>query len=116
MGDDAAGAGEAAARALDLFREHQERGGEAYALRLLGDVEAWRGDAERARLRVGESYDLAERLEMKPLAARCRLWLATARPPDREPGVDTSARLAAVRDLEAMGMDHWARPAGAGPW
>ena len=70
-------AGEAAARALDLFRTQRERGNEAHALALFADV-AWRrafgdfGDAERA---YEQAVALAEELGMLPLAARCRLGL-----------------------------------------
>jgi tetratricopeptide (TPR) repeat protein len=65
-----------ASRALALFREHKEHGGEAYALRLLGDVEGRRGDAARGRDLVTQAARLAQDLGMKPLAARCAASLS----------------------------------------
>jgi class 3 adenylate cyclase/tetratricopeptide (TPR) repeat protein len=68
-------AADAAASALGLFRRQRERGHEASALRLLGDIAGQIGsdDAEG-------SYDaaraLARELGMRPLAARCEAGLA----------------------------------------
>ena len=56
-------------RALDLARTHKERGHEAWALRLRGDV-AGRGDraeADGALESLGQALALAEELEMRPL-------------------------------------------------
>jgi tetratricopeptide (TPR) repeat protein len=64
-------------RALVLSREHNERGYEAWALRLLADVasRADPPDLEEAENKYGEAMALAERLEMLPLVARCQLEL-----------------------------------------
>jgi tetratricopeptide (TPR) repeat protein len=66
-----------AARALELARTHKERGYEAYALRALGEVSAQ--DERLGRGQAGGHYSLAleiaETLQMRPLAARCRLGL-----------------------------------------
>jgi DNA-binding NtrC family response regulator/tetratricopeptide (TPR) repeat protein len=64
-------------RALALSREHNERGYEAWALRLLADVasRADPPDLEEAENKYGEAMALAERLEMLPLVARCQLEL-----------------------------------------
>jgi tetratricopeptide (TPR) repeat protein len=64
-------------RALELCREHKERGYEAWALRLLGDIAAQAAPLEReeAEARYREALELAERLGMRPLAARCYLGL-----------------------------------------
>ncbi len=64
-------------RALELCREHKERGYEAWVLRLLGDIAAQAAPLEReeAEARYREALELAERLGMRPLAARCHLGL-----------------------------------------
>jgi tetratricopeptide (TPR) repeat protein len=112
LADQASAAADAASRALALFREHKERSGEAYALRLLGEVEGRRGDAGGAKLLVVQGYSLAQDLGMKPLAARCQLWLGLLRTPGG-PGPDAATHLAAsAQALGKLGMDYWARPSG----
>ena len=68
-----------AERTLALAREHQERGHQAYALRLLGEIAARREPPERDQ--AGDYYRqalaLAEELGMRPLAAHCHLGLGT---------------------------------------
>lgn len=68
---------ELARRALDLAREHQERGHEAWALRLLAEIASRRdppaiGEAEAF---FAESIALAKQLGMRPLLAWCFLGL-----------------------------------------
>jgi len=65
--------------ALALGREHGERGNQAYALRLLGDISAHRGppDSEQAEAHYLQALALAGELGMRPLAAHCRLGLGT---------------------------------------
>ena len=62
-------------RALDLARRHGQRGHEAHALRLLGEVEALgiAAEAEAAKAHYADAINLAERLGMRPLAAHCHL-------------------------------------------
>jgi tetratricopeptide (TPR) repeat protein len=68
-----------AERALVLAREHQERGHEAYALRLLGEIAAQREPP--AGDQAGEYYHqalaLADELGMRPLQAHCHRGLGT---------------------------------------
>jgi len=68
-----------AERALVLAREHQERGNQAYALRLLGDITARRGppEVEQAEAHYQYALALAEELGMRPLQAHCHLSLGT---------------------------------------
>jgi DNA-binding SARP family transcriptional activator/ABC-type cobalamin/Fe3+-siderophores transport system ATPase subunit len=73
--DDAAAA---ATRALDLARRHKERGVEAWAHRLLGQIAARRdasGSAE-AEAHYRNALGLADVLGMRPLHAHCILELA----------------------------------------
>jgi len=68
-----------AERALALAREHHERGNEAYALRLLGEIAARREPSQRdqAQARYRQALALAEELGMRPLVAHCHLALGT---------------------------------------
>jgi class 3 adenylate cyclase/tetratricopeptide (TPR) repeat protein len=68
-----------AERALALARGHQERGNQAYALRLLGDLAARRDplDAEQAEARYQQALTLTDELGMRPLQAHCHLSLGT---------------------------------------
>src|SRR2546425_8812542 len=68
-----------AERAMALAREHQKRGNEAYALRLLGDIAAHRDPPEST---LAESFyqqflALANELGMRPLLAHCHRGLGT---------------------------------------
>jgi len=64
---------------LALAREHGERGHEAWALRLLGEIAAQpeASDAKEAERYYREAATLAGELGMRPLLARCRLELGT---------------------------------------
>jgi class 3 adenylate cyclase/tetratricopeptide (TPR) repeat protein len=64
-------------RALDLARTHKERGHEAWALHLLGDITAAsdRPQTDRALDYYARSLALAEELKMRPLVARLHLGL-----------------------------------------
>jgi sugar phosphate isomerase/epimerase len=66
-----------AVHALDLAREHKERGWEAYALRLLGDITARREplQGEQAEEHYRRALALAGELGMRPLIAHCHLGL-----------------------------------------
>ena len=68
-----------AARALDLARTYQERGYEAYALRLLGEIALHRHppEVEEAEASYRQALALAEELGMRPLQAHCHLGLGT---------------------------------------
>ena len=68
-----------AERALALARAHQERGHQAYALRLLGDIAARREPPEsvQAEDHYQQALALAEELGMRPLVAHCHRGLGT---------------------------------------
>ena len=98
-----------AERALALTREHQERGNQAYALRLLGDIAAQREPPEAALAEdhYRQALTLAEELGMRPLQAHCHLGLGTlyAKTGQRE---QARTELAAALDLyRAMDMTFW---------
>jgi class 3 adenylate cyclase/tetratricopeptide (TPR) repeat protein len=77
LGDRLDDAHAAAARGLRLARERGERGREADALRLLGDVAAHRErlDFKAADGHYLQAQALASELGMRPLAAHCHLGL-----------------------------------------
>jgi tetratricopeptide (TPR) repeat protein len=58
---------------------HQERGHQAYALRLLGNIAARREppEAAQAEAHYRQALALAEELGMRPLQAHCHLSLGT---------------------------------------
>jgi tetratricopeptide (TPR) repeat protein len=92
-------------RALQLCREHKERGYEAWALRLLGDIAAQSDSLSRsqAEARYRDALTLAERLGMRPLVARCQLSLGrlAERVGDRLAADSQLARAAALcRELD----------------
>jgi class 3 adenylate cyclase/tetratricopeptide (TPR) repeat protein len=68
-----------AERALTLARERQERGHEAYAWRLLGEIAAQREPpgVESTAAAYQQALALAETLGMRPLQAHCRRGLGT---------------------------------------
>jgi tetratricopeptide (TPR) repeat protein len=68
-----------AQRALAHAREHKERGHEAHALRLLGEIAAQchPPDVTQAAAHYHQTLVLAEALGMRPLQAHCHRGLGT---------------------------------------
>jgi tetratricopeptide (TPR) repeat protein len=98
-----------AERALAHAREHQERGNQAYALRLLGDIAARRDplEVEQAESHYREALALAEELGMRPLVAHCHLGIGKlyAKIGQRE---QARAELSPAIELyRAMDMTFW---------
>jgi tetratricopeptide (TPR) repeat protein len=90
-------------------RAYQERGYQAYALRLLGDIAARRKppQSEQAAEYYRQAFALAEELGMRPLMAHCHLGFGTLY---AQSGHRAAARteLAAAVDLyRAMEMTLW---------
>ena len=75
-------AGELACEALERARAHKERGHEAWALRLLGEIAARRDPLDVAATadRYGQALGLATELGMRPLMAHCHLGLGKLSP------------------------------------
>ena len=76
-----------AERALTLAREYQERGHQAYALRLLGEIAAHRDppESELAEAHYRQALALAEELGMRPLAGALPPGLGTLYATDGPP-------------------------------
>ena len=68
---------ELAARALEFFRAHKERGHQAWALKILGDIHSHKDPPEvkQAEACYREALALASELGMHPLLAQCHLGL-----------------------------------------
>jgi tetratricopeptide (TPR) repeat protein len=66
-----------AARALDFARQYDERGNQAWALRVLGEVGSRRVplQSEKAEDDYRQALALAEEFGMRPLVAHCHLGL-----------------------------------------
>jgi tetratricopeptide (TPR) repeat protein len=102
-------AAQLAGRALDLSRDHKERGYQAWALRLLGEIAAHQAlpEIEPAAHHYRQALALAEELGMRPLVAHCHLGLGTlyAKTGQRE---QARAELStAIEMYRAMEMTFW---------
>jgi class 3 adenylate cyclase/tetratricopeptide (TPR) repeat protein len=98
-----------AERTLALARAHQERGNEAYALRLLGEIAARRDPptVEQAEVHYQQALTLAEELCMRPLLAHCHLGLGTLYARSGRPEQACAALSAAVKLYRAIEMTFW---------
>ena len=96
-------------RALELAQAHKERGHEAWALRLQGDIAARgsRTDTDAARECYARALALAEELRMRPLVARTHLSLGQlyARGGDQDRSQEHLAM--ALRLLREMDIRFW---------
>jgi len=102
-------------RGLTLARERTERSHEAWALRLLADIDGRADDlaAGAAERRYRDAMTLAEQLDMRPLVAHCHLGLGklSRRAGKRE---QAQAHLATATTLyREMGMTYWLEKAQA---
>jgi DNA-binding NtrC family response regulator/tetratricopeptide (TPR) repeat protein/class 3 adenylate cyclase len=97
-----------AERLLALARDRKERGNQAWALWLLGEVAAQRQppDAEQAETHYRQALTLAEELGMRPLQAHCHHGLGTLYTTGRleQARMELSAAMALYR---AMEMTFW---------
>jgi tetratricopeptide (TPR) repeat protein len=106
-----------AKRTLALAGAHQERGNEAYALRLLGEISARRQlpEHDQADAFYRRALALAEELGMRPLVAHChvglgKLYATVGR------RAEASAELSVARNLyQTMEMTYWLPQAEAAP-
>jgi tetratricopeptide (TPR) repeat protein len=98
-----------AEQALAFTRAHQERGHEAYTLRLLGDIATRREppEHEQAEAYYRQALALADELGMRPLAAHCHLGLGTLYGHVRRREQACSELSAAITLYRAMEMTFW---------
>jgi tetratricopeptide (TPR) repeat protein len=98
-----------AERALALAHAHHERGNQAYALRLLGDIAARRDppESESAAAYYRQALALVEELGMCPLQAHCHLGLGSLYIQTGRPEPARAALNAAIGLYHAMDMTFW---------
>ena len=98
-----------AEQALTRAREHQERGHEAYALRLLGAIAARRGprEVEQAEAHYRKALALAKELGMRPLVAHCHRGLGTLYAKTGQQKQACVALAAAIDLYRTMDMTFW---------
>jgi tetratricopeptide (TPR) repeat protein len=98
-----------AERLLALSRDRKERGNQAWALWLLGEIAAQRHppDAEQAEAHYRQALTLVEELGMRPLVAHCHAGLGTL---STQTGRSEQARTElsmAIALYRAMAMTFW---------
>jgi tetratricopeptide (TPR) repeat protein len=98
-----------AGQALDLARVHKERGNEAYALRLTGEIMACSSslDAEQAEAHYRQALALAEELGMRPLQAHCHYGLGTLYRQTGRAALARAALSTAIEMYRVMDMTFW---------
>jgi tetratricopeptide (TPR) repeat protein len=98
-----------AERALAHSRQHQERGNEAYALRLLGEIVARRSppEAEQAEAHHQQALALANKLGMCPLQAHCHRCLGTLYAATSQREQARTALSTAIEIYQSMAMTFW---------
>ena len=100
---------EVAERALEFALTYQERGHQAWTLRLLGDICVERGDDafEQAESYYRQSMALAQELGMRPLQARCHLAHGILRGLAGRRDEARAALSASIELARAMEMRFW---------
>src|SRR5262249_31394468 len=98
-----------AEQALALTREHQERGDQAYVLRLLGDIAARREPPEsgQAEAHCRPALVLADALGMRPLQAHCHLGLGMLYVKTDQRKQARTALSTTIELYRAMDMTFW---------
>jgi tetratricopeptide (TPR) repeat protein len=98
-----------AERALDLSRTYKERGYEAYALRLLGDIAMHRNppEIEPAETHYQQALALADELGMRPLQAHCHRGLGTLYSQTGQPAQACAELSRAIDMYRDMAMTFW---------
>ena len=98
-----------AAQALDLARQYQQRGHQAWALWLLGESTARQAspEVEPAVGHYRQALDLAEELGMRPLQAHCHRGLGTLYAQAGRPEQARTALSTAIALYRDMGMTFW---------
>jgi tetratricopeptide (TPR) repeat protein len=104
-----------ARRALDLSRNHKERGNEAWVLRLLGESAAHHDppDAEAAESHYRQAMALASELGMRPLLGHCHLGLGRLQSRTGDRSKARENLMTAATMYREMGIDFWLAQAEA---
>jgi len=94
---------------LAFARQHQERGNEAYTLRLFGEIAARREPSDRDQVEAyyRQALVLAEELGMRPFVAHCHLGLGKLYSQSGRRAEARAELSAAVELYRAMEMTFW---------
>jgi DNA-binding SARP family transcriptional activator/tetratricopeptide (TPR) repeat protein len=93
-----------AIRASEVGREQNQRGSEAGALYLLGEIASRVGSADEAERQYHQAMSLAGELRMRPLLARCHLGLGRLLSRADKRGNGQQHLVTAAALLDEMGM------------
>jgi tetratricopeptide (TPR) repeat protein len=95
--------------ALTLTRTHGERGYQAHALRLLGDIAARREppECDQAEAHYRQALALADELGMRPLQAHCHRGLGTLYAATGQWEQARTALATAIEMYQSMDMTFW---------
>jgi class 3 adenylate cyclase/tetratricopeptide (TPR) repeat protein len=98
-----------AVSALELSHTRKERGFQAYALRLMGEIAAQHEppNVEKAEADYRQALALAEELGMRPLVAHCHLGLGRLYGQTGRGEQARAAMVAAIALYRAMDMNFW---------
>jgi class 3 adenylate cyclase/tetratricopeptide (TPR) repeat protein len=98
-----------AERVLTIARAHQERGHQAYALHLLGDIAARRDppDIAQAEAHYQQALALAEELGMRPLQAHCHRGFGTLYAATGQWEQGRTELATAIALYQSMAMTFW---------
>jgi DNA-binding winged helix-turn-helix (wHTH) protein/tetratricopeptide (TPR) repeat protein len=98
-----------AEQALAHARDHEERGNQAHALRLLGDIAAQRDppDLDQATAQYRQALALADELGMRPLRAHCHFGLGTVYVKTAQREQACAELSAAIECYRALEMTFW---------
>src|SRR5262249_30240581 len=98
-----------AGRALALAHAHKERGYQAWALRLLGEIAAHQEpvEIEPAAQHYRQALALADALGMCPLVAHCHLGLGTLYAKTSQQAPAHAALSTAIEMYQSMQMTFW---------
>jgi tetratricopeptide (TPR) repeat protein len=96
-----------AEHALKITRERGERGAEAWALRLTGDIAAAGADQAAAISAYRAAMDIAENFGMQPLLAHCHFGLGRLHKRAGEAEAARTHLTSALRLYRDMEMRHW---------
>ena len=106
-------ASEAADSALELAREHGERGHEAWCLRLLGEIALYRRRPDETQSHFRNAIELATALGMRPLVAHSHFGLARLYRSTGERDEARGSLATATTMFREMDMGLWLEPAEA---